>query len=91
VNGVVAFGDNEALCEGNSSSENISVSKDDLESTLADTGDMGDCTTFDRWEEESGRVGIEGTFSTPQDAELDGDTGDIQSDGGNPMFECSPE
>ena len=48
MNGVVAFGDNEALCEGNSSSENISVSKDDLESTLADTGDMGDCTTFDR-------------------------------------------
>lgn len=39
----------------------------------------------------SGRAGIEGTFSTPQDEELDDDTGDIQSDGGSPMLECSPE
>lgn len=48
MNGVVAFGDNEALYEGNSSSEKISENNVDLESTLADTGDMGDCTIFDR-------------------------------------------
>lgn len=91
MNGVVAFGDNEALCEWNISSVNMSVNNVDFESARVDVGDIGDWATLGRWEEASGRVGIEGAFSTPQVAELDEDTGDIQSDGGRPMFECSPE